>query len=332
MRYAISLLPVLAFLTGLVLLDNFRLVRARVIGVAMVAGGVATLFAFALHLAVERSTPSPLTDYSVNIGPVVEESLKAAYVTFLIRARRIGFLIDAAIYGFAVGAGFAVVENLFFLQVTESADPMVWVLRGFGTAAMHGNATALFGIVTCRRTETRDPLRPIVWLPGLALAITLHVIYNHVVMYPLVASTLIVVVVPLIMVLIFRHNERSLRRWLAVGFDTDAELLLMLSSGNFTATRVGQYLSSFKSVLPTETVVDLLCLLRIHVELSLLAKGALMMRKAGYNVPVRPELAEQFAELAHLKQSIGRVGWIALRPLLSRNHQELWQLTVLAER
>jgi len=332
MRYAISLLPVLAFLIGLVLLDTFRLVRPRAIGAAMAAGGAAALFALALHLAVERWTMLPTTHYSVYVGPIIEETLKASYVAFLIRARRVGFLVDAAICGFAVGAGFAIVENFFYLRVTASADPMVWVLRGCGTAAMHGSATALFSIVACRRTETRDPLRPTVLLPGLALAVTLHVLYNRFVIYPLLAAMLIVVGVPLIMVVVFRRSERRLRRWLAVGFDTDAGLLRVLSSGNFTATRAGQYLSSLKAVLPAETVVDMLCLLRIHVELSLLAKGTLMMRKAGYTVPARPEIAAQFAELAHLKQNIGRVGWLALRPLLSRSHRELWQLTVLAER
>jgi len=332
MQYAICIVPVLAFLIALVVLDTFRLLRPRVIGTAFLAGGAAALIAYSLYLTVAQlSSPQPAV-YTTYVGPFSEELLKAAYLVFLIQSRRVGFMMDAAICGFAVGAGFAIVENLFYLQAIESAAPAVCVLRGCGTAAMHGSATALFGIVARSRAETRRPLSPTVLLPGLVLAVAIHILFNRFLGSPLVATVLIVVVVPLIMVAVFRHSERSLRRWLAVGFDTDAELLRMLSSGNFITTRAGQYLISLKTVLPAKTVVDMFCLLRIHVELSLLAKGALMMRQAGYTVPARPEVAEQFVELEHLKQSIGHVGWLTLRPLLNRSRHELWQLTVLAER
>ena len=44
-------------------------------------------------------------------------SLKALIVVVLIRTHRIGFLVDAAILGFAVGTGFALVENLYYLRL-----------------------------------------------------------------------------------------------------------------------------------------------------------------------------------------------------------------------
>ena len=45
---------------------------------------------------------------------MVEESLKGALVIYLIVRRRIGFFVDAAIAGFAVGAGFATLENAYY--------------------------------------------------------------------------------------------------------------------------------------------------------------------------------------------------------------------------
>ena len=51
--------------------------------------------------------------YSRWISPWLEESLKAALIVYLIRTRRVGMLVDAAIYGFAIGTGFALVENLY---------------------------------------------------------------------------------------------------------------------------------------------------------------------------------------------------------------------------
>ena len=49
------------------------------------------------------------------MSPWLEESLKAALIVYLIRTRRVGMLVDASIYGFAVGTGFALFENFYYL-------------------------------------------------------------------------------------------------------------------------------------------------------------------------------------------------------------------------
>ena len=46
-------------------------------------------------------------------APVVEELAKAVYWIFLIATARVAFMADSAICGFAVGAGFALVENIY---------------------------------------------------------------------------------------------------------------------------------------------------------------------------------------------------------------------------
>ena len=50
------------------------------------------------------------------VAPLTEEAAKAVFIIWLLVRRRLGFAVDAAIAGFAVGAGFAVVENLDYLQ------------------------------------------------------------------------------------------------------------------------------------------------------------------------------------------------------------------------
>ena len=45
--------------------------------------------------------------------------MKAAFIVVLIARRRVGFLVDAAVQGFAVGAGFAVVENIEYLRTLD---------------------------------------------------------------------------------------------------------------------------------------------------------------------------------------------------------------------
>jgi RsiW-degrading membrane proteinase PrsW (M82 family) len=80
-----------------------------------------------------RSTfsASTFTVYSRYVAPVVEELLKGVVIVALIHAHRIGFLVDAAIFGFAVGTGFALVENTYFLKIVEDAGIGTWIVRGF---------------------------------------------------------------------------------------------------------------------------------------------------------------------------------------------------------
>ena len=56
------------------------------------------------------------------MSPWIEESLKALLLVYLIRTRRVGMLVDAAIYGFAIGTGFALFENLYYLATRPETN------------------------------------------------------------------------------------------------------------------------------------------------------------------------------------------------------------------
>src|SRR5450759_3947295 len=73
-----------------------------------------------------------LMQFSRYVSPITEELLKGLVVVALIRTHRIGFLVDAAIFGFAVGTGFATVENLYFLHLVPDAGMGTWIVRGLG--------------------------------------------------------------------------------------------------------------------------------------------------------------------------------------------------------
>ena len=126
---AVSLLPVVLFLAMLVLIDSYKLVRARWIFFALAAGGIAAIFSYLVNngLLASGIPPDMFVRYP---GPFVEEVLKAAFVFYLISANKIGFSVDAAIQGFAVGAGFAVVENISYLMELNEATLRVWMIRG----------------------------------------------------------------------------------------------------------------------------------------------------------------------------------------------------------
>jgi len=314
----LGFLPVALFLIGLLYLDSFKLVSLRTLMILIFVGCAVAALSLAINngllaAGMERRT---LMRFA---APVIEEILKAIPILWMLRTRRVGFLIDAAICGFAVGTGFALAENLYYLSTLAKAPPALWVVRGFGTAIMHGGTTAIFAIIGKSRQA----------IAGLLVAIVIHSMFNHFILSPAMTTLLIVIVFPPLVVLAFARSERLLQQWLGNGFDVDAALLKAMRSGQFAESNAGQYLQSLREHFDGAILADMFCYLQLHAELSLRAKGVLMMRENGFPVAKDAEVAEKLKELRYLKDSIGKTGELALSPLMHHAPADLWQLQVL---
>lgn len=327
-----GVLPVVAFLVLLIYLDSYKLVRLRAVVLTLLAGGLSAGLAYGINLGVAAWLAANPIDYSRYVAPVIEETLKALILFALLRGGRLGFLVDAAIFGFAIGCGFALVENLYYLNLLRQSGFAVWLLRGFGTAIMHGGATAIVGIVAKTLVDRGRGRGGRAIIAGLLPAMAIHSFFNHFFLTPVASSLAILVVLPLLLVAVFIRSERVLRNWLGVGFDSDAELLRLINSGRFSESKIGLYLRQLRERFPGPVVADMLCYLRLHVELSLRAKGELMLREAGFRAPLEPELRAKFDEMAFLERSIGKTGRLALHPFLDRGGREHWQLKMLGKR
>jgi hypothetical protein len=126
-------------------------------------------------------------------------------------------------------------------------------------------------------------------------------------------------------------SELRTRDWLGAGFDSDQELLELIHSGAVASSRMGAYLGELKERFPPTVVVDMLCMLRLRLELSIQAKGILLMRGAGFPVMPDPEVETKFAELRYLEHSIGPTGVLAMAPFFHFSERDLWQFHMLGD-
>ena len=326
---AVSILPVFLFLGALVLIDSYKLVALRAILLSVAAGTVAALASYGVSVWLRPTLGLDQVQYSLYAAPVVEEALKATFVIYLLQRNKVGFVVDAAIHGFAIGTGFAFLENLYYVQVTAGATPWAWIVRGFGTAIMHGGATSIVAMVSRTLHNRFDAFRLYLLLPGLGVAVVLHSLYNHFLLNPILATALIVLVLPYLSIAVFQHSERETKAWLGAGFDTDQELLRVVRSGQLSLTPVGKYLTTLRRSFSAEVIVDMMCLLRLRAELAIRAKGALMMREVGFDAAPDPTLKDTFEELRYLEKSIGKTGLLAINPFLHTSTRDLWQLNML---
>jgi RsiW-degrading membrane proteinase PrsW (M82 family) len=326
---AVGLLPVLIFLVSLVWLDSYKLVPLRNIVMTIAVGGVSAAAAAGINTWLLDASGLELPSYSRWIAPLIEEPLKAAILVFLIRTHRVGFLVDAAIVGFAAGAGFALVENIVLLGLLGDTRPVTWIIRGVGTALMHGGTTALFAIVAKTLSDRRESFGVVSLAPALALAILVHGAFNHFWVAPVTSALLVLVLLPPLLFLVFQRSERALRQWLGTGFDADVTLLELIHSGEFRESRPGRYLQSLTDHFAGEVVADMLCFLRLHVELAIRAKGELMLRESGFRGEIEPETRAKLDELKYLEGTIGPTGKLAMKPFLDLRGRELWQRFLL---
>jgi RsiW-degrading membrane proteinase PrsW (M82 family) len=327
----IALLPTLVFLAALVFFDSYKLVSLRLVLGTIVFGGLCAAASYLVNDAAREAFGVSTLVLSRYLAPVIEEVIKALLLVYMLRTNRIGFLVDAAIFGFAVGAGFAIMENLYYLQVQSDAHIGVWIVRGFGTAIMHGGVSAMFAVIAQGLSETREDVRSIDLLPGLLLAILTHSLYNHFFLAPILSTLLILVMLPILSYVVILQSQQEVSRWLDVGFDADTELLEIIFSGEFPNSHVGQYLTSLQQRFPGEIVVDMLCYLRLHKELALRAKGMLMMRENGITVEIDDDVRATLKEMKALQKSIGKTGQAAIRPFLRVSRKDLWQIYLLAD-
>lgn len=327
----ISLLPVLILALALLLLDSYKLVSAANALASLMKGIGVAFVALLINMAFMNGMGIAVDPYSRFLAPVIEEAAKAAPLLLLIRKKRIGFLVDAAIHGAAIGAGFSIVENVSYLHQLADSHLAVWFVRGFGTAVMHASCAALFGILYKRISDQSSSG---VWksvLPSFFVAAAIHSLYNQFLLPPLLTTIAIIVALPLLIILVYENSERSLRSWLSMGMDEDMTMLEMILTGHITETRFGQYLHSIRDFFPPTVVVDLLCYLRIYLELAIHAKGMLLLRQYGLEQNMDPGLKEKFNEFTYLEKSIGKTGKLALAPFMRLDDRDLWQLYMLGD-
>jgi len=270
------------------------------------------------------------TAYTRYVAPAFEEALKALVIVVLLRHNRIGFLVDAAILGFAVGAGFAILENLYFLRIVPETQLGTWIVRGFGTAIMHGGTTAIFAITTHTIVGQNQTIGKLAYLPGFFIAVIVHSVFNHFFFAPIINTLAVLLTLPLLLVVVFDRSEKAVSDWLGTGFDADTELLELINSGEFSSSKTGMYLNSLKEKFEGPIVADILCYLRLHTELSIRAKGLLMLRESGFENKAGEETKAKLEELRYLEGSIGTTGRLAIKPFMAMSQKDLWKFYMLS--
>lgn len=135
-----------------------------------------SVFASEINAYLRSILSMSTLEITIVVTPISEEILKALPILFFatVLAPKKEALFTASM---AVGVGFAVLENAFYLLNSDSFNMIDAIVRAFGAGLMHGMCTLLVG-VGISFVKKKQKLFVVGTFALLSTAITYHGIYN----------------------------------------------------------------------------------------------------------------------------------------------------------
>lgn len=333
-KAAVAFGPALLLLFVFDRLDVFNLIPMRTINLLFSAGIILAGVSLLFNWIVLANSAIGFSAYSRYVAPPIEEALKAAPILAMFLYNRIGFKLDAVIAGFAVGAGFSTLENLWYLSTLSDANLSAWLVRGFGTAVMHGSATALFALISHEMTErqAQSPaaqyrFNALLFAPGLLAAIAVHSLFNHFPHQPVLAMAAMFVLAPATLFLALARSEHATQIWLRADENAHRELLAEIRAGHFADTEIGHELDALAAKLPPARHADVAAYAELKIKLVLRAEELILAAHSGGAVEITPDDRAEFIRLDALQHRLGASMAAAVHTLLGLTRNDLWELS-----
>jgi RsiW-degrading membrane proteinase PrsW (M82 family) len=177
---AIALLVPIVFLW---LLRKFDLHKTAKFGLNLITLGcglVAYWLAAQINPWVQVNTGLEWNQIVRFVAPVVEELLKAVILIYLVNRADFNYVVDGALYGFGAGIGFAIIENLEYVQRASIEVALVLAIaRVFSTNLMHATSSGLIGTALAYHRGDKNKRRGWLYiLGGYVIAMGFHGVFN----------------------------------------------------------------------------------------------------------------------------------------------------------
>lgn len=326
MLYMLSLLPIVAYLLIIKAMDGFALAKWQKISVFVLYGLAVCSGLFFMSDILEWKEEW--------VSPLLEEVLKAFLLVVLITRKKVVFLAEALIYGAAVGAGFAFLENVLYIYYNADMGVGDSVLRGFATALLHIGCTSLcasLALLVARFKSAHSqafafPMFVMCFVPSFLV----HWFYNTLDINGYLLMIYVIAGFLLLFMGIYRLDEMMIRKWMDNCINNDIALYSAIKEGKIASTPAGFYLENIKERFDPELFFDVCMYVSLYLELSIQVKSHMMMREAGVDIEPDPETRRNnknnLIELKTLSKRIGPMGLVLLSPVIHVKDEDRWAM------
>ena len=329
MLFVAALLPIVIYIFVVYKIDNFSLISIKNLLMLVLCGMVAALVCFGLFQQTGRILTEDQSDY---LNPVMEEIVKAIPLLWLATRKKIVFFIDSVICGAAVGGGFSILENIFYLLLGDGITGIGTVLfRGLEVALIHMGCSAIVaaGLMLVIRLVERSRSRLGLKRSDIAMSVfllleapVLHVCHNAFHFNPLMQFIFVFGTMGGLLMWTYFYDVDMIHRWLDKGLDKQLALLDSIKDGHLDDTPTGVFLESVKDAFPPEDFFDIICYVQLNVELNVAAKSRVMIRESGLerDLPLSDAEKElfmaQYTEYKILEKNLGKAARMTIAPIV----------------
>ncbi len=336
--WAIALVPVLVMLFMFIWLDVFKLMTFWETAGLLLLGALTAGAAYPISGTFLDALPLGFSNYSRFVAPWLEELVKGLAVIGLFWFNRIGYKLDAVISGFAIGAGFSVIENIIYLTRFPELAANVWMVRGLGTAVMHGTTCAVLAATAHEfaERETRGAAAEfdfnLLWfIPGYLIAVAIHTAFNQFPEQPLLAMIGILAVAPFVIMGIFRFGAVEAQQWLREERAETRAALEAWEAGKYPDDESGRKIAAIVKRSDDKTASRMRESCQLLTWVLLQAEDTLHDQVEDTE-KLHIEGKAAFARLAALKRELGKTNVATLKALLPFSRNDYWEISELEER
>jgi RsiW-degrading membrane proteinase PrsW (M82 family) len=330
----------LVFLYVIYALDLYASGRFRTVVTCFVWGMVAFGLAYVLNTAVKTNLledrlgmrgGESMTMTVVLVAPIVEEIVKSLALIYFGRRPDFTYFVDGAIYGFAAGIGFSVLENLFYLfqPAGQSQGALLAVSRSFSTCLMHGSASALVGVSIGRFRYGHGWTRLLSAILGWGAAIILHSGFNRVVEFWegtafLLGAVGLGVGGVVLIALFIRWGLVEERRWIEETLGSQQRVTSKEKALVRELASVQELLKPIEERFGREKTIDVEDFLLKQAQLGIKQKSSQMLTDARLKAEVEAQIAELQAEMEALRRKVGIYVMTYVRSIFPPESTLLW--------
>lgn len=333
MAAVIAVVIPLAFLVLVRRLDLYA--SGSFAAVLLCMGGGVAAFLAAAQL---NSALLPLLGYALIItlvAPIAEEIFKSALLIYFVRQPDFTYFVDGAIYGFAAGIAFAVVENLLYLShlppaAAASEGVTLAITRAFSTSLMHGSASALVGVALGRFRFGRGRTRFAALALGWGAAMGLHLTFNNLISSQLGGLAIGLAVLlglssVLLNALLIHWGLREERSWLRESLNQQVGVSRGEAAVVQELAQLDRLLAPVAKRFGVQKRQQVESFLRLQAQLGLKCKVEALTPDPYLRAAMAAEVAALRQQVDELRRMIGIYCMSYVRSILSPTSEPLWE-------
>jgi RsiW-degrading membrane proteinase PrsW (M82 family) len=261
-------------------------------------------------------------------APILEELIKGAILLYLIRRADFTYFVDGAIYGFTVGIGFAIIENVDYVIANPSSALVLAFLRVLSTNLIHATASGSIGIALglARFERSNSARRQLTLLASVIVAMALHMAFNALV------NSNVPILIPILVgcgggaavYFIMRRGLRIMKGWVDEELNSEASITSNEISVVNQLETVDTALAGFKERFGERNAATAKEVILAQAQMGIYKRSAEKQQDEELRRSAGRQVAALRASMDENRKKLGAYRMLFLRNIFPEDASALW--------